>query len=210
MFGVIGAESVSRIVRHKMKTILAAIALAAGILPSNGSFVPMSLENKSKSADVIIEGTVISITRLMPKEALLSGIDGAKGIYIGAQSIAVVRVVQVWKMPTIATFLPLPVETNAELKTIKTAMPQMIMIPCEYTDAESPSDLTAGKAYVMFLKDRKSNIYHPVDKASTHLIHDQRVASFGMNHPPDERFKDRSTPLAEFRSLVEAAVGAKH
>src|SRR5882672_4876133 len=109
----------------KMKTPLVPIILAVSTLSLSASFVPMSLEEKSKRADLIIEGSVVSVTRLMPKQSLRKGSDGSNGSYWGAQSIAVVQVAQVWKMPKGTKFW-------TDDGTRKKVMPQTIMVPCDY------------------------------------------------------------------------------
>lgn len=185
-----------------MKTTLVPLILAFSAVSSSAFFVPMTLQEKADRADLIGEGSVVSITRLMPKPPL-NGSEDSEGAYMGAGSIAVVRIARVWKIPERTKFL-----LYHDLD--KRVMPQFIMVPCDYSFHESPSDLTTGRAYVMFLRDMGSNIYHPIDPASTHVVRENRVARFGMNHSPDDKtFIAESTPIEDFRAAVAALTRAK-
>lgn len=88
------------------------------------------------------------------------------------------------------------------------ALPMYIMVPCDYHFSESLSDLTAKVDYVLFLESLGGNFYHPVDPGSTHVVYEQRVRTFGMNHPvrDEEKFKMDSIPLEEFKSRIETLV----
>lgn len=130
---------------------------------------------------------------------------------MGPRSIAVVEIHEVWKVPARTAFW-------SEESSERAVVPQRIMVPCDYSFHESPSNLTVGREYLLFLKSMTANIYHPLDPASTHVIHDGRVADFGMNHPPSmksqmpgkELFVDRSVLLEEFKASVTDIVNTKH
>lgn len=159
------------------------------VLNLSASFNPMSLASKSRKADLIIKGTVVSIS---PKS-----LQGGKRQYAHARSMATVRIDQVWKIRKKSGFL---FRKNAD----KQIVPKFIEIPCDYPYRESPSDLTVGKTYVMFLEKVGAKFFHPLDPASMHVVFDGRVSNFGVNHAPDEKFGSRSIPIAEFRNGVRA------
>jgi len=197
-----------------MKTFAALLAIALFASTAVGAFFPLSLQEKTEKADLIARGKVVKISRLMPDNGLRSdervGFDGTEGSYMGPRSIAVVEIKEVWKVPARTAFW-------SNERSERAVVPQRIMVPCDYSFEESPSDLTVGREYVLFLKSMTANIYHPLDPASTHVIHDGRVADFGMNHPPNmksqmpgkELFTDRSTLIEEFKTSVTGIVNAK-
>ena len=192
-----------------MKTLSATIAFILFSSSASAFFIPLTLEAKTQKADLIARGKVVSISRLMPDNGFGSdevvGFDGTNGSYMGPRSIAVIEVTDVWKLPPRTTFW-------SDDNTKPNVIPRRIMVPCDYSFHELPSELTEGHCYVLFLRTMTANMYHPLDPASTHVVHDGRVAEFGMNHPSSmksplpgkESFHDRSTPLEEFKSRVRA------
>lgn len=182
-----------------MKALLLSLGLFLSVASSNAAFLPMSLERKVHVADLIVRGTVISVTRLIP-ERNVKGMDGSDGWYIGAHSMAVVKVEEAWKFGAGAKGPNFWAREKG-----KNVMPAFILVPCDYAYDESPSELTEKTSYVLFLSDMGSNIYHPLDPSCTHVIHEGRVADFGMDHPPGEKWTTKSKPLKEFRAAVETA-----
>lgn len=181
-----------------MKALLASVALIISTPVSNAAFSPLSMEERVQEADLIVRGSVVSVTRLMP-ERMVKGMDGSDGWYVGAHSMAVVKVEEAWKLGEGAKG---PKFLAHEKKNV---MPAYILVPCDYTGSESPSELTAGTSYVLFLFDMGSNIYHPLDPSCTHVIHEGRVGNSGRDQGPGEKWATESEPLNEFRARVEAA-----
>lgn len=190
-----------------MKILFPIVAFILFASSASAFFIPLTLKEKTRKADLIVKGKVVSISRLMPDNGFgfdeLVGFDGTSGSYMGPRSIAVIEVIDTWKLPARTAFW------NDD-RTKRNVIPRRIMVPCDYSFHESPSDLTEGRSYVLFLRSMSANIYHPLDPSSTHVVHDGRVADFGMNHPPNMRyqmpgkelFRDRSTPLEEFKDSV--------
>jgi hypothetical protein len=191
----------------KSSIFISAIAFLAST--ASAAFFPLSLQEKTDKADLIVRGKVVSISRLMPDNGYgsdeLVGFDDTSGSYMGPRSIAVIEVKDAWKLPAHTLFW-------SDDRSKRKVIPRRIMVPCDYSFRESPSDLTEGREYVLFLRSMTANVYHPVDPSSTHVVHDGRVADFGMNHPAamkspvpgKESFRDRSTPIEEFESSVTA------
>jgi hypothetical protein len=189
-------------------SFIAVVLLASTV---SASFIPLTLDEKTTKADLIIIGKVVSVSKLLPDNGFgndeVSGFDGTKGSYMGPRSIAVVEVIDAWKLPFHTSF-------SRDDRTKRNVVPRLIMVPCDYSFHESPSELTKGRNYVLFLRAMSANMYHPIDPASTHVIYDDRVADFGMNHPPNmkskipgrQTFRDRSTPIEEFKSDVMVIV----
>lgn len=159
-------------------------------------FVPKSLEDKVREADLIGRGRVLSITRILTEE--MNGGSQAGDAYQGPLSIAAVRVLEVWKRPQ-----PTSTSSGGSTEALQ-VIPRTIMVPCDYTFDESPSSLTLGREYVLFLKDLGANLFHPVDAASTHRIKDERVSSFGMDAEPAPTSGDDTLSVKEFKTAVLA------
>lgn len=161
------------------------------------AFFPLSLEEKVSQADVIAKVTVHKITRVMPEKPNKAVDPKAKGTYFGPLCIAEVEIDELWKHSgKKATF------SSIEGKLV--SLPKTILVPCEYQFEESPSSLTEGKSYVVFLEAMGANIYHPLDQASTHRIKEDRVSDFGMNSDPTPDFGGRVIPVADFKKEVLA------
>jgi hypothetical protein len=127
---------------------------------------------------------------------------GASGIYLGPTSIAAAKITSVWKMPSNERrFMS---DESGEEKNRLPALPETIMIPCEYDYEAQPSNLTAGRTYIVFLQSMGRNFYHPLDPASTHVIQADRVAHFGVNHPPGKDFPKKSSRLIVFGREVDS------
>jgi hypothetical protein len=169
-----------------MKTIIISFSLLfINSFTTYAGFGPLSLKEKCEKSDIIIHAKVISVTRIMPKDDPISHNPiqltvSNKGHYYGASSIALVSVIKYIK--------------NTVTKSMGKDIPKFIMIPCDYSFSESPSDLTKNREYIMFLSKMGSNLFHPLDPASTHVVFDKRVRMFGMNHPAinDPDFKKDS------------------
>jgi hypothetical protein len=123
-------------------------------------------------------------------------------VYNGPLCIAEVAIEEVWKHTGRKTAFS-PTEGNA------TSLPKTIIVPCQHTYDESPSSLTQGKSYVVFLEAMGANLYHPLDPACTHLIKDDRVSDFGMNSDPDPKFGAKVFPVADFKKEVLALLPNK-
>ena len=197
-------------IRDSIMRILFLVAAICVSQCADAFFTPLQLSEKTEQADLIVEATVVSIKPLIRKDAAAE-IRGEKMFNMGARSIAMVRVTKIWKQRKAGT------TTVAAKHNAKFNLSQLVLIPCDYSFHESPSDLTAGRSYVMFLREMRANRYHPLDPACTHVVHDNRVAKFGMNHSPEmelpiagkEKFKDRSIPLADFKKLVLEQLNSK-
>lgn len=198
----------------KMISFVTAVILLAPTV--DAAFTPFTLAQKAERADLILRGKVVLITRLTPDTGLfgsddLVGFDGTSGRYVGPRSVAVIVVLEVLKMPEGTAF-------RGNVLRKRTVLPRRIMVPCDYSSSESPSDLTVDRSYVLFLRDMSANMYHPLDPSSTHVVHDGRVADFGMNHPADRRspvpgresFLDRSTLFVEFKKHVLELLKTAH
>ncbi|MDB2687291.1 hypothetical protein N9Y42_08770 [Mariniblastus sp.] len=168
--------------KHLIPIVFVALAAASSF------FIPLTMKEKSQSADLVVVGKVVSVTRLMPDEPMVGD------RYFGPSSVAVVQVSEAWKRrgKDGVTFG----------ESLKNAIPQFIMVPCDYSFSESPSKLTENREYVMFLKELGRNYFHPLDPASMHVVSEGRVADFGMDHPPTELFKfdERSKTFETFKS----------
>ena len=163
------------------------LLISAATLVASSFFIPLTMKEKSQSADLVVVGKVVSVTRLMPDEPM----EGET--YFGPNSVAVVEVSEAWKRR----------EKNGVRfgVSLKNAIPKLIMVPCDYSFHESPSELTENRKYVMFLRELGRNYFHPLDPASMHVVSDGRVANFGMNHPPTAAFNfdKKSQTFAEFK-----------
>jgi hypothetical protein len=84
-------------------------------------------------------------------------------------------------------------------------VPRFILIPCGYSNYESPCELTSGESYVLFLEDRKGNYYHPLDPASTHIVRDNQVQEFGVNAWYKDGPGSKRIELAKFKHSVDQA-----
>lgn len=154
-----------------------------------------SKERASKSA-LIIKGRVKKV-QLLFDASLTQGVGQIEGTYFGPCSVAVVDIEEIWKLPDNQTgFIP------TEQK--KHTLPMQVMVPCDYTYHSNPANLTAGRTYVFFLEQMGANFYTPTDMASTYVVHDDRVAKFGINVEPGQDFSRESIPLAEFRDQTRA------
>lgn len=162
-----------------------------------GFFVPLSLDEKVLQADVIAKVTVRKVTRIMAEKPN-EGVDQKiQGLYNGPLCIATVELEEVWKNTGRKTAY-----SPTEGRTL--SLPKTIMVPCQYTFDESPSSLTEGKSYVVFLQAMGANLYHPLDPASTHRIKEGKVSDFGMNSDPTPDFGGRVIPVADFKKEVLA------
>lgn len=179
---------------------VAALAITTVSFMCEAAFFPLSLEEKSASADLVVVAEVVSVNRLATREALVA--DVKQGMYLGPTSIAVVKISAVWKDSGHLTRF-IAGNSGAGVLT------QTIFVPCGYTFDESPSDLTVGQRYVMFLDALGANMFHPLDPASTHVLHEGRVATFGVNHPPANDFKEQSVSVEEFNKQVMSAIAPK-
>ena len=150
-------------------------------------FIPLTMKEKSQSADLVVVGKVISVTRLLPDKPMTGD------VYFGPSSVAVVEVAEAWKRRE--------KEGVRFGESLENAIPKLIMVPCDYSFDESPSELTENRKYVMFLHELGRNFFHPLDPASMHVISNGRVADFGMDHPPTAEFKfgEKSKTFAEFK-----------
>ncbi|WP_170156791.1 hypothetical protein [Roseimicrobium gellanilyticum] len=150
-------------------------------------------------ADLVVVAEVISVNRLASREMLVT--EKERGLYLGPTSIAVVKISALWKdSGHLTRFIT---DGSGDKLT------QAIFVPCDYTFDESPSDLTVGRRYVLFLDALGANMFHPIDPASTHVLHEGRVATFGVNHSPGEDFTQQSLTLEEFKKQVMNAIGVK-
>ena len=165
-------------------------------------FTPLTMKEKSEGADLIAIGTVVSVTRLMPENSSIA-VETNDAHYMGPGSVAVVEVSETWKRPEKTPMFKLELlKAGPETHSVQSVTPKYIMVPCDYSFHESPSELTNGRNYVLFLRQTGNNIYHPLDPASTHVISEGRVAKFGMNHPPRDNFIDKSTAITKFKAGV--------
>lgn len=175
------------------------LVVVAGLVTSAlcyAAFVPMQSKERASKSVLIIKGTVKKVEVLFDAKPT-KGVGQIDGHYFGPSSVAVVDIEEIWKLPDNGTcFVPNQPKEHT--------LPMQVLVPCDYTYEESPADLTAGRTYVLFLEQMGSNFYHPTDKASTHVVHDGRVAKFGMNLQPGQDFSTESIPLAEFREQIRA------
>lgn len=162
-----------------------------------GAFLPLSLKEKVTRADVIAKVTVRKVTRLMPDKPNVAVDPKLEGSYFGPLCIAEVKIDELWKNSGKKT-----VFSSIEGKLV--SLPKTILVPCEYQFQESPSSLTEGKSYVVFLEAMGANLYHPLDQASTHRIKEDRVSDFGMDADPTPDFGGRVIPVADFKKEVLA------
>ena len=173
-----------------MKTI----AIFATLLPlAFFAFRPLTIDEKSLGSDLIVVGKVVSVNHLIPED-IDAGFKKTDPRYFGPRSVAVVEVIEAWKQPENTR--------SFTLDPVKSFVPKYIMVPCNYSFAESPSDLTDRTTYVMFLKQLGNNIFHPLDPASTHVVSNGRVANFGMNHPVKPEFVNESIETDDFKEQV--------
>ncbi len=176
------------------KMITTSVVGAAMTALCFAAFLPLEPKQRAAKSAMIVKGTVKKV-QILFDAPLTKGVGQVDGYYLGPRSVAVVDIEEVWKMPEDEScFL------SKDLK--RRTLPMQVLVPCDYTYHESPSDLTEGTTYILFLAQMGSNFYHPIDPASTHVIHEGRVARFGMNHRPEKDFATKSVPLSEFRRQV--------
>lgn len=164
------------------------------------AFLSLSLEQKVTRADVIAKVTVRKITRVMPEKPNKAVDPKVEGTYFGPLCIAEVEIDDLWKNSGKKTAF-----WSDEGKAV--SLPKTILVPCEYRFEESPSSLTEGKSYVVFLEAMGANLYHPLDPACTYRVKDDRVSDSGIDSEPDPTFGVRLIPVADFKKEVLALVG---
>jgi len=187
---------------NTMKFLVSLIGLFLAGNCVNAAFLPLTLQEKSEKADLIVVGKAVSVTRLLPNETDGS-VEAQDADYYGPAGVAVIHVTEVWKRPKADM-------RSFTLEPFKSVVPKYIMVPCDYSFSESPSDISTDVTYVLFLRQIGDNFFHPLDPASTHVVSKGRVANFGMNHPPTERveFAKNSTPVPKFKEMVHEHIAA--
>lgn len=175
-----------------MRKLLGCIAFLSTTTLLLAAFRPLELHEKTKLADLIAVGKVERIVRVSPLDGFVNVVDDVA--YLGPGSIAVVAISEAWATPDHSHFTEYP--------SHKPTVPRFVYIPCDYGQPESPCDLTKGRDYVLFLKYLGENLYTPVDPASTHILENDLVQEFGMNHISHGIPGTRSAELEEFKTRV--------
>ena len=141
--------------------------------------MPLSLEQKVKSSDVIIRARVVKMENVP--------IDDKDK--------------ESWREPSRVATLQL-LQTYHKSKGVKVLA--KFKVYCGFRYHESP-DLTDGREYFMFLKHVKKDVYRSVGIATMHPVYDKRVLNFGMDHPKEmgkESLEERSTKLLDWSKKV--------
>jgi len=183
--------------RHTLPLV---ILLALALPPALQAFyVALTLEEKVAKADVIFIGKVIRVTKVItPAES--DGEDDGFTFWSGPTEMAVIKV---------ETYVSRP---HGDIDRRQLVEGDHILVPCGYTFDDSPSSLTDGRRYVVFLKELGAGIYHPLDPSCTYPIYDNRVLKSGENGraPKDAaEVAERTLPLDQFLKQIRALLGGK-
>ena len=148
-----------------------------GVAQVSAFFIPLSFDQKCYDSDLIVHGAVIDIVSVTVPEEKAKKIEGliVKEPYGGPNSVALVQVKRV-------------VKGGARL------LNRVVLVPCGYDFNESPSELTKGKEYVLFLEKMGHGFFHPLDPQCTHRVIKEQVAISGFDHdiPLDPERRDPS------------------